>query len=133
MATRPRLAVLSVLRELGGHHSVDGLVALLGHRGMRVTRMTVYNVVAALWEAGLLMRADAGPGRALYEAGDIWHHHFVCRRCGEVFDLPCVVGGKPCIEVTSERIGRLDEAQIIFRGLCSQCAAAAPANVAAMR
>ncbi|MHC4732656.1 MAG: transcriptional repressor [Planctomycetota bacterium] len=42
--TRPRLLVYGVLREVGGHRSVDDLVHLLNERGHQVPRMSVYNV-----------------------------------------------------------------------------------------
>jgi len=113
--------VLSILREVGGHRSVDELVALLGERGTILPRMSVYNVVADLTESGLVMCADTGPGRAVYEASDSWHHHFVCRSCGVVIDVPCTRGHKPCIELPASVPASADEAQVIFRGLCHAC------------
>jgi Fur family ferric uptake transcriptional regulator len=106
---------------MGGHRSADEIAAQLERQDEPLPRMSVYNAVAALLGAGLLMRADAGPGRTLYEAGEAWHHHFVCRRCRRVFDVPCVRGRKPCLSMPS-RVGRPDEAQVIFRGVCARCA-----------
>ena len=119
--TQPRLAVYSILRELGGHRSVDEIVSLLSQRGRPVPRMSVYNVVADLSTAGLVMFADVGPGRALYEASDHWHHHFVCRQCGQVADVPCLRGKKPCLEPPRSVAGTVDEAQVTFRGVCTRC------------
>ncbi len=122
-ATRPRSLAYALLLEVGGHRSVDELVGLLAERGETVSRMSTYNVVADLTRAGLLMCADIGPGRALYEASDEWHHHFVCRRCDRVADVRCIVGSKPCIEPPAELPGVADEAQVTFRGICDDCAA----------
>ncbi len=119
--TRPRLAVHRALVRMGGHRSVDEIAAELARRGGALPRMSVYNAAAALVAAGVAMQADAGPGRALYEANAAWHHHFVCRRCGRIFDVPCVRGRKPCLELPSN-VGRADEAQVIFRGTCRACA-----------
>ena len=119
-ATRPRLLVLRILSEVGGHLSADDIAAELQNRGMPIPRASVYGVVAALLTHGFLMITDAGPGRTLYELGDPWHHHFVCRTCGAIQDVVCVVGDKPC--VTPDRVdGVVDEAQIIFRGRCRRC------------
>jgi len=86
-------------------------------------RGSVYNVVNKLHGHGLINLADVGPGRALYEAGKPWHHHFVCRTCDAVIDVPCSSGIKPCLE--HELPGAMvDEAQVIFRGLCGDCLAA---------
>jgi Fur family ferric uptake transcriptional regulator len=120
-ATRPRVLVFELLRQLGGHRSVDEIVSILADRGEPVPRMSVYNVVSDLTAAGLLMCADAGPGRALYEASEAWHHHFVCRECGRVEDVECVRGRKPCLEPAGELPGEIDEAQVIFRGVCHAC------------
>lgn len=118
--TRPRRAVYAVLRERGGHLSADQVLAALAEGDSRVSRMTVYNALADLHGAGVVLQADAGPGRALWEARGDWHHHFVCRRCGSVADVPCAVGEKPCLDLP-RRLGRADEAQVIFRGLCRPC------------
>lgn len=127
--TRQRLTLYRRLRDLGGHRSADDLTADLRRAGGTVSRMSVYNALAALLEAGLVMRADAGPGRALYEAGDTWHHHFVCRRCGRVFDVPCARGRKPCLDLPAG-LGRADEAQVVFRGICRECARRRPPHAA---
>jgi Fur family ferric uptake transcriptional regulator len=82
--------------------------------------MTVYNVLADLERVALVMRADVGPGRTLWEAGDEWHHHFVCRACGAIHDVPCAHGAKPCLDAGFTG-GEVEEAQIIFRGLCNAC------------
>lgn len=120
-ATRTRILVYETLREVGGHRSVDELAKMLEARGSGIPRMSVYNVVADLQEAGLVMCADAGPGRALYEVNDVWHHHFVCRICKSIFDVPCLRGEKPCLEPPTSIPGAVDEAQIIFRGICHKC------------
>ena len=120
--TRPRLAVYRTLRELAGHQSADDVADHLAAQGERLPRTSVYNSLEALREAGLVMVADVGPGRALYEAAVDWHHHFVCRRCGSLLDVPCVRGVKPCLD--AELSGAVvEEAQVIFRGLCGSCAA----------
>ena len=121
-ATRPRQLVYESLMEAGGHRSVDELVSLLRERGHRVSRMSVYNVVADLQRAGLILCADTGPGRALYEAAETWHHHFVCRVCGSIADIPCVRGKKPCLDPPSTFGGTVEEAQVVFRGVCEACA-----------
>ncbi len=121
-ATRARLLVLEVLQETGPHLSADELVEALAVRGTPLPRGSVYNVLGALATHGLMMVTDIGPGRALYELADRWHHHFVCRACGLIEDVECVVGLSPCLDPGRVN-GEVDEAQVIFRGICTDCRA----------
>ena len=95
---------------------------LLASEGRRLPRSSVYNVLASLVGAGLALTAGAGP--VLYEAGREWHHHFVCRSCHRVFDVECLIGARPCLTPGTD-VGVVEEAQVIFRGVCTACAAAA--------
>lgn len=119
-ATRPRVLILELLDRLEGHSSADEVVDELDAAGTALPRATVYNVLGDLSERGLVMTADAGPGRALYEVAGRWHHHFVCRRCGAVTDVECGADDRPCLDAAVPG-AVIDEAQVIYRGLCATC------------
>lgn len=119
-ATRPRLAVTEALRAMGGHHTADEVHAHLVKHDVVLPRTSVYNSLMALADAGVVKRADVGRGALLYEVAGIWHHHFVCRWCGQVSDVSCIVGEKPCL-TPMEDVGLIDEAQVLFRGICNGC------------
>lgn len=123
--TRPRLLVLDLLSEVKGHHAADEVVEMLRKRQTPLPRASVYNALDVLVSHQLVMLADAGPGRALYELATNWHHHFVCTRCGTIVDIPCIKGEKPCL-MPEWVPGILEEAQVIFRGRCNQCLALTP-------
>ena len=122
--------MLTALTELGAHRSAEEVRARVAAGGEPLPRSSVYGVLEALVGAGLVMTADAGPGVVLYELGDRWHHHFVCRVCQQVTDVECVTGAKPCLTpgpVVDAAVGTVDEAQVIFRGVCAACGSAARA------
>ena len=121
-ATRPRVLVHGLLREAGGHRTADEVAGLVADSGHQLPRASIYNVLDDLSRVDLIMRADRGPGTAIYEVADTWHHHFVCRECEEVTDVPCAIGSKPCLDADLPG-AVIDEAQIIFRGVCASCAA----------
>ena len=129
-ATRPRVAVLAALTDLGAHRSAEEVRARIAETAEPLPRSSVYGILEALVGAGLVMTADAGPGVVLYELGDRWHHHFVCRICHGVTDVQCVTGEKPCLTPgpgIDSAVGSVDEAQVIFRGVCTACGSAARA------
>jgi Fur family ferric uptake transcriptional regulator len=122
-ATRPRVIIYDLLQEAGGHRTADEVAGLVTSSGEKLPRASVYNVLDDLSRVDLVMRADRGPGTAIYEVADPWHHHFVCRECGDVTDVPCAIGSKPCLDADVPG-AVIDEAQIIFRGICASCVGA---------
>lgn len=121
-ATSPRIEVLATLEDLGGHRSADEVLDHLGAADRRLPRSSVYNILTSLVAAGLALTADAGPGAVLYEAGREAHHHFLCRRCRRVIDVPCITGSTPCLAAGTD-VGTIEQAQVVFRGVCSTCLA----------
>jgi Fur family ferric uptake transcriptional regulator len=121
--TRHRIAVLDALAGLGGHRTADEVAGALQDAGAPLPRASLYHALGAMAGAGVVMVADAGPGVARYEVAASWHHHLVCRGCGAVVDVPCVRGRAPCLDADLPG-ATIDEAQVIFRGLCPACSSA---------
>ncbi|RMF93260.1 MAG: transcriptional repressor [Nitrospinota bacterium] len=115
-----RLQVLAALIEQRGHWSVDEVFHTLRTRGVELSRASVYNAMNDFMRTGLVRIADTGPGRALYEVAQDQHHHFVCRQCGAIIDVPCIVGDPPCLQADLPGC-TIDQAQVIFRGQCPNC------------
>ena len=121
-ATRPRILVYELLLELRGHHPAETFIGKLRERGIRLSRASVYNVLADFTRVGLINLTDIGPGRALYEVQEEQHHHFVCRNCGRVEDVPVTAGMIPCLEPElPDEDFHVEHAQVVFRGLCPDC------------
>ncbi|HEX8863912.1 MAG TPA: Fur family transcriptional regulator [Actinomycetes bacterium] len=119
--TAPRLAVLSCVRELD-HPDVDDVVRAARLRLGAVSTQAVYDVLRVFEEAGLVRRIEPAGSPVRYETrvGDN-HHHLVCRRCGVVADVDCVVGHAPCLEPASDAGFVVDEAEVTFWGICPGC------------
>ena len=90
-----------------------------------VSTQAVYDMLAACAAAGLLRRIEpAGhPARFERRVGDN-HHHLVCRRCGRTEDVDCVIGAQPCLAAAEDLGFVVDEAEVVFWGLCPVCKAA---------
>ncbi len=114
--------MLEVLEE-GGHLEVDEIALRVRRRIDSVSTQAVYDVLGALARVGLARRVEPAGSAARYErrAGDN-HHHVVCRGCGTVGDVDCVVGSAPCLEPSPATQGFvIDEAEVTFWGLCPAC------------
>jgi Fur family transcriptional regulator, stress-responsive regulator len=82
-------------------------------------------MLAACTAAGLLRRKEPAGHSARYErrVGD-HHHHLVCRRCGRTEDADCVIGAQPCLTPPGEEGFVVNEAEVVFWGVCPACMAA---------
>lgn len=120
-STAPRRAVLQAL-EPGGHLDVAELRDRVAQELPGTSLQTVYVVLAALTEAGLVRKIETSSGAARYEArvGDN-HHHLLCVRCGRLEDIACAVGAAPCLTPSEYHGFRIEAADVTFRGVCADC------------
>jgi Fe2+ or Zn2+ uptake regulation protein len=94
-----------------------------------VSTQAIYDVLGACTEAGLVRRIElpGHPARFERRAGDN-HHHVVCRRCGRTEDVDCATGAAPCLAPDTGHGFTIDEAEVVFWGVCPGCAADRPAE-----
>ena len=115
---------LAVLREVARHpHATADEIA----QGVRdeigaISRQSVYNVLGVLTDKGILRRIQPADSPARYEdrVGDN-HHHLVCRACGHTEDVCCAKGHAPCLNARGTHGFVIDEAEVIYWGLCPKC------------
>ncbi|NLU83396.1 Fur family transcriptional regulator [Rhodococcus sp. HNM0569] len=126
--TAPRVAVLNAVAA-DPHSDADHIAAAVRDELGSVSTQAVYDVLKACTAAGLLRRIEPAGSAARYEArtGDN-HHHLVCRSCGTVVDVDCVVGEAPCLTPSQTHGFAVDEAEVVFWGLCASCRRDAPVD-----
>jgi Fur family ferric uptake transcriptional regulator len=127
--TRPRIAVLDAVHS-HPHADTDTIFGAVRTGLPDVSRQAVYDVLHALTAAGLVRRIQPSGSVARYEArvGDN-HHHLVCRSCGVIGDVDCAVGDAPCLTPSEYNGFVLDEAEVIYWGLCPDCSPNEPSAI----
>nr|WP_197501732.1 Fur family transcriptional regulator [Mycobacterium sp. 852002-51057_SCH5723018] len=125
--TRPRIAVLEAVHS-HPHADTESIFSAVRVGLPDVSRQAVYDVLNALTAVGLVRRIQPLGLVARYEArvGDN-HHHVVCRSCGVIADVDCAVGEAPCLTPSDDNVLDgfvLDEAEVIYWGLCPDCSTA---------
>jgi Fur family transcriptional regulator, stress-responsive regulator len=119
--TAGRVALLRTVRE-GDHLGVEAIAAGVRMRTGHVSLQAVYEALHALDAAGLVRRIEPAGGPARYEGrvGDN-HHHLLCRSCGLLVDVDCAVGDAPCLTASDDHGFAIDEAEVVYWGLCPAC------------
>ena len=122
--TAARVALLETVRE-GDHLGVEAIATGVRDRVGYVSLQAVYDALHALTAAGLIRRIEPADSPARFEGrvGDN-HHHVVCRSCGVVADVDCAVGEAPCLTASDDKGFSIDEAEVVYWGLCPSCATA---------
>jgi Fur family transcriptional regulator, stress-responsive regulator len=119
--TRPRVAVLDVLAE-HPHETVDVVAEKVRATLGTVSTQAVYDVLAACVRAGIVRRIEPAGSPARFETRTADnHHHLVCRSCGRVADVDCAAGARPCLAPGDAAGYAVDEAEVVFWGLCPGC------------
>ena len=116
--TPQRYVILEYLRRFPGHPSVEEISREVNRRVPLASRATVYNTVAALESAGLISAVTFEDGVTRYDANLEPHHHFVCRICGTVADVPA---GRVDVRVALREDHKMEEFELTMRGICSDC------------
>lgn len=119
--TVQRLAVLRAVSQRP-HLTADDIEKVVRTEIGTVSRQAVYDTLAVLTANGLVRRIQPAHSPARFEdrVNDN-HHHVVCRQCGRVDDVDCAVGNAPCLEPAMSHGFVIDEAEVMYWGLCPEC------------
>ena len=122
--TAARVALVETVRD-GDHLGVEAIASGVRDRIGHISLQAVYEALHALTAAGLVRRIEPAGSPARFE-GRVAdnHHHVVCRSCGAVADVDCAVGEAPCLTASDDHGFSVDEAQVIYWGLCPGCSTA---------
>jgi Fe2+ or Zn2+ uptake regulation protein len=121
--TPQRQCIFRVLHGDDAHPTADAVYEAAATEMPTISLKTVYATLNDLAAMGEIQHLDMGTGATRFDPNVGTHHHLVCRSCGKVRDL--TVDFAPLRVSPSQRQGFvLDSAEVVFRGVCSDCAAA---------
>ncbi|HTS98462.1 MAG TPA: Fur family transcriptional regulator [Streptosporangiaceae bacterium] len=122
--TAARVALLETVRG-GDHLDADAIASGVRARVGHVSVQAVYEALHALTAAGLIRRIEPAGSPARFE-GRVMdnHHHIVCRSCGVLADVDCATGEAPCLTASDDHGFSIDEAEVVYWGLCPGCSTA---------
>jgi len=115
--TKQRLHVLKLLvNARGTHMSADEIYRELVKKGVKISRPSVFNIVRAFQEHGVIDEIEIA-GVKRFDAVTDGHPHFICTRCGEIYDLPT-----DTIVINYDMIPhKVEKQEIKLKGICQKC------------
>lgn len=115
-----RVAILEYLQTHATHPTVDDVFKALGRRIPTLSKTTVYNTLRLLADNRAAQMLTMDEHRVCYDGDTRPHVHFVCKRCGHIYDVCDEIA--PQINGQAESVvGVADEVQMFYKGVCRSC------------
>ena len=113
-----RIKVLEYLYEKVGHPTVDQIFHALSGDIPSLSKVTVYNTIHTLVDAGLVRVVDIEGTETRYDIILASHGHFLCTACGNIFNFEINMDQVPLAGLEGFDI---TQKNVTFRGLCPEC------------
>lgn len=118
--SRPRVAILTYLREHYTHPTADEIFRDLRDTVPTLSLTTVYNTLKLFSDKGLCLSLTISEKQACYDGNTHPHGHFLCNHCGKVYDIPQDenAGGVEEMFLNGHKV---TEVHYYYRGICADC------------
>ncbi len=125
--TRQKNAIRKAFFSAGRPLSVKEILETARNEVTNLGIATVYRNLKALQAEGSIVPVNLAGKKARWELSEVHHHHhFLCRVCDKLFEIP------NCLENLSTLLPEgytLEEHDILLRGQCDSCAKKSNSNI----
>ncbi|MGH9307082.1 MAG: Fur family transcriptional regulator [Acidimicrobiales bacterium] len=121
--TPQRQSIFRALQGNDSHPSAEAVYDAVRTEMETISLKTVYQTLNDLAELGEISILDVGRGAARFDPNATTHHHLVCDSCGQVRDLEANFSS-PMVPSGDLQGFEISEAEVVFRGMCRECATA---------
>ena len=117
--TYQRLKILEYLLDSNEHPTVETIYRNMKNKIPTISKTTVYNTMNLFVEKGILNALSVTGTELRYDADISSHHHFLCKKCGKIYDIN-IDFGNFCNEKVIDG-NQISEVQVYFKGICKKC------------
>ena len=118
--SRQREKILNKLIEYRVHPSAEQLYWKLVEDGEKIGLATVYRNLNYLAEAGVIKRFQTFEKHERFDGTITPHHHFRCKKCGKIFDLPPEIADQVVKNIDDKGFKTVNY-EVMAEGLCADC------------
>ncbi len=119
--THQRQVIYREMLLMGGHPSPEAVYERVRRQIPSISLGTVYKNIKTFVDTGLLREVSLHHGSLRLEANFEPHHHLVCTKCRQIFDLPEKDLTPVKFRGTAPRGFRIEKISVELLGLCAQC------------
>ena len=115
-STPQRVAMLGIL-EKKGHADVDYIYNEIKKDFVSISLATVYKNINTMLDAGIIQEIKVPQKKSKFEITKHRHSHFVCEKCGEVYDIDL----PKKLDIELPEGFKPKEASVMVMGVCKSC------------
>jgi len=119
--TKQRQRILEILRGTKSHPTADWIYSQVKSEFPKLSLGTVYRNLRLLREQGEIMELDFGSTFSRFDGNSENHYHFVCRKCGKVFDVDMRLESILNRKAAKATGFNIEDHRLVFYGLCKRC------------
>ncbi len=119
--TPQRIAILKYLDGNTSHPTADNIYRDVKQTYPTLSFATVYNTLQTLREHGEVMEVTIDPIRKHYDPNTSPHHHVICIRCNDLWDVFVDYSDVLKLPSTIARGMKTVGVHVDFYGLCKNC------------
>lgn len=117
--TYHRIKILEYLDQNKTHPTADTIYNGLFATVPTLSKTTVYNTMDVFKAHHLVTAISITETELRYEYQGQMHQHFLCRSCGEIFDVYCDCENNHLTEIEGHRVENIS---CYLKGICRNCA-----------
>jgi len=114
--TPQRLEILQTIQK-NGHISIDDLYNHIKEKFPSISLATVYKNIHILKDENILTEIHPQNEKSHFELKKEPHGHFICKKCGNIYDFEIETSCNPHLSEISE----IDESEVYLYGICKKC------------
>jgi len=120
--SKKRDLILNVLKENPVHPTAEQTRALLAKKGSRIGLATVYRNLNLFAKEGKILKLGGLDGSEHFDFFTHAHSHFICERCGKIFDFGVPSGLTRAVkEIEKQNKMLVQSTDFLMKGLCGKC------------
>ena len=119
--SRQRESIKANLMHRTDHPTADMVYDDIRKIYPNISLGTVYRNLGLLSDLGEVTRLATLTGADRYDGNTKPHSHFVCRKCGRVYDLPNDIPEEIMETVQKSTAHHIEECSLMFYGTCEDC------------
>lgn len=118
--SQQRIAIMEYLLKHRIHPSVEEVYSALSPSMPTLSKTTVYNTLKLFTEQGAAQMLTIDEKNVCFDGDVSLHAHFLCKKCGTVYDLPMQNALKEVMGMDMEGHA-ITEVHQYYKGICKNC------------